>query len=416
MGWAAPVGIIQNILRRFVYRSCLVDLSLEVRGDKPFPVGDAVITCMDGFEKISKVFCEAECARVEKDAKMHAFSDLAAKLGLPLNVSKQVICSVDAAILGSELNGKTGLLRHRRDKSMNLFGRTLARLSLDEVGQAPIQHWCGLLCFAAGFRRPLFSVLQDVFLCIADFEDSKFQVISLLSSVRDEFLLAAILLPFAGVNLRDPLRRSVSISDASEQGGGVAEATNIVAEFAPEKTVELQDYYSQLNEEATEFASRKPSIMCVICALRFEIIFPKWCVCGPGCLARACSSAVFYKHKAQRCKVAPGAHPQVGLLELGPKCGIAEAILSSGVQVVPLGIGETVVQPLMILVNSCPSLSSVTSKAKYGQAPGKHRAEGRFELKRLQNMFVELSKWVQAGKNYLVASALQYFMEFANMS
>ena len=131
---------------------------------------------------------------------MVASVELAAKWGLPLNVRKEVVCAVDAAILGSELNGRSGLLRHRRDKSMKLFGYCLgivALLALAQTGQALLQHWRGLFCFAAGFRQPLFFVLQEKFPCVASFEDSKFEKIRVSDAVRDEILLAAILLPFA---------------------------------------------------------------------------------------------------------------------------------------------------------------------------------------------------------------------------
>ena len=71
------------------------------------------------------------------------------------------------------------------------------------------------------------------------------------------------MLPFAGVNPRGPLRPSMSISDASEQGGGVAEAVAIVDEFSVKKSDLLQICYSRLNKESVEFATRKLSPMCV---------------------------------------------------------------------------------------------------------------------------------------------------------
>ena len=71
MGWAASAGIIQNFLRNIVHKSCMVDLSLEVRGGgKPFLIADAVVTCMDGFDKISRVYCESEFSRLAESKKM----------------------------------------------------------------------------------------------------------------------------------------------------------------------------------------------------------------------------------------------------------------------------------------------------------------------------------------------------------
>lgn len=141
--------------------------------------------------------------------------------------------------------------------------------------------------------------------------------------------------------------------------------------------------------------------MCVIWVLRFEPRFPHWCVCGPGCLARTCSASCFYKHKAQWCRVAPGAHPRAGLLELSLESGIAEAILSTGVQVVPLKLDEVVTPPLVVIVNNCSSLSSSACKAKYGPWPDKHRVDGRIALTQVLKMFSVLSRLVQGGKSFI---------------
>ena len=59
--------------------------------------------------------------------------------------------------MGGELDGVTGQLRHSREKSAKLAGRSLAFVSLDEVNQAAVQHWTGLACFALGLKRPFFQ-------------------------------------------------------------------------------------------------------------------------------------------------------------------------------------------------------------------------------------------------------------------
>lgn len=311
MRWALSVGLIQNVLRRFVFRSCMADPNLEVRPNVPFPEGDAVVTCMDGFGRITKVFTASEFERAEKCPDMVTFTQLAEEIGLPLNVSKRVICSVNSAILGSELDRVAGLLRHRRNKTHSLLGRSLALLAMLAVCQAAVQHWCGLCCFAAGFQRPLFAALQDIFPSISSFEDSHFQNLLLPKSVHDEFLLSAVLLSFAGTDLGAPLRLSMSISDASENRGGAAEADKLTRDFCSDNSSKVQQYYSRLNEDAVGLAGKRPSIMCVICVLRFEPRFPVWCACGPGCFARTCPRECFQKYKASRCKVPIGGHVQM---------------------------------------------------------------------------------------------------------
>ena len=80
----------------------MVSSSLEVRPDTPFPDKDAVVTCMDGFDRTTKVYAASELGLVNKCADMLTFTQLAEKIDLPLNVSKEVVCAVNAAILGCE--------------------------------------------------------------------------------------------------------------------------------------------------------------------------------------------------------------------------------------------------------------------------------------------------------------------------
>ena len=81
--------------------------------------------------------------------------DVCRRVGLPLSVGKELIGLVNAGILGGELDGVGGVLRHARDQTHVLFNRSLALLSLPTVGQVAVQHWAGKCCFVAGFCRPI---------------------------------------------------------------------------------------------------------------------------------------------------------------------------------------------------------------------------------------------------------------------
>ena len=48
-------------------------------------------------------------------------------------------------------------------------------------------------------------------------------------SVLDEMLVGALLIPFAGTNLRAPVSNKISCSDASEEGGAAAEASCFIS-------------------------------------------------------------------------------------------------------------------------------------------------------------------------------------------
>lgn len=160
MGWSASVGLIQNLLRRLVYTAGLISPECELRVGQPFPLEQVAVTCIDGFDVVSRVPPEQPRAPDGRLFSMSNFSSVRKELGLPLNVGKQVIRSYNASLLGGELDGRTGVLRHERVKSHKLVNKTLALLSFKTVSQAPLQHWAGVYAFAAGFRRPLFSVYK----------------------------------------------------------------------------------------------------------------------------------------------------------------------------------------------------------------------------------------------------------------
>ena len=153
---------------------------------------------------------------------MKRFGKECKKRKLPLNKGKAVIKSFCSTILGGELDGIAGWLMHERGKGLKFIGRSLALLSLPKVSQAAMQHWCGLFCFMASFRRPLFSLAQEVFVFIQEFSGNDHERKPLSAASYDEVLLAALLSRLAFTNLRAPLRESISITDASEQAGGSA--------------------------------------------------------------------------------------------------------------------------------------------------------------------------------------------------
>ena len=60
MGWVNSVDIIQNFIRRFVFKTLGVDPASEVQRAVPIPRGDAAVVCMDGFDLISRASIEVQ--------------------------------------------------------------------------------------------------------------------------------------------------------------------------------------------------------------------------------------------------------------------------------------------------------------------------------------------------------------------
>ena len=190
---------------------------------------------MDGFDFIRrvKVLGDMIAPSRKRSDEMESFINTCRGLGLPLNASKQLVHGLRASVLGGEIDGFNGRIMHSREKGMKLMLKTLVLLTFGQVSQTHVQHWCGLFCFASGFRRPLFSILQKVFPFIQNFPEqscSRFEkgknglYQSLPISVMDELMVGAILSPFAFSNLRCKVRSIISCSDASEHGGAAAEA------------------------------------------------------------------------------------------------------------------------------------------------------------------------------------------------
>ena len=110
------------------------------------------------------------------------------------------------------------------------------------------QHCVGLITFAAGFRRPLFALLESVYKDITDHDD--FRPFSPSDTAVTELLLAALCVPLAAVDLRSPIRPVISTSDASHACGGAIEARSFRPNLHPAVQALSEAQAEEANEEA----------------------------------------------------------------------------------------------------------------------------------------------------------------------
>ena len=298
MGWINSVNPIQNFIRRFVFRTCKVPGELEVNPLQKRVSGDAAITCMDGFDYFSRVkILDAEFKSVEvmghKASRiMENFEKECDKLGLPLNETKSVFKATCAKILGGEIEGASGCLGYSPEKASDFAATTAVMLSLDAAPQVSYQHWAGTFCFMAGFRRPLFSVAQEIFKFIYEFKEGGSEHRKPSSTVRDEMLIAALLIPMAFSNLRAPMRSTISISDASEEGGAAGEAVKFTSHVGEAAAKEYDDLSLNKAEEWT--AEDIAKLGCQVCKKKVD---GEEAECPFGCEKRFCSMECFGVHK-----------------------------------------------------------------------------------------------------------------------
>ena len=58
MGWVNSVDIIQNFIRRFVFKTLGVNPLSEIQRGVPVPRGEASVVCMDGVDLITRASVE----------------------------------------------------------------------------------------------------------------------------------------------------------------------------------------------------------------------------------------------------------------------------------------------------------------------------------------------------------------------
>ena len=99
-----------------------------------------------------------------------------------------------------------------------------------------LQVICGHLMYFASFRRPLMSLFQNVWVFTTQHTDpcrpqgsDWFVRRSLPDSVLDELWAGLLTLSLACIDLKVPVSDLVTVSDASETGGGVCYSTSLTS-------------------------------------------------------------------------------------------------------------------------------------------------------------------------------------------
>ena len=157
----------------------------------------------------------------------------------------------------------------------------------------------------------MFSVAQDIFRFIYEFEEGGSEYRQPSAAVRDEMLIAALLSPLAFTNLRAPMRSTISISDASEEGGAAGEAANFLSHVG-EKAGKCYDDLS-LNKSEEWTGEELAKLGCHGCRKNLEA---ERATCPCGCEKQFCSLACFDLHKAQ-CLLSVGSWPSMREFALG---------------------------------------------------------------------------------------------------
>ena len=136
---------------------------------------------------------------------------------------KAVRDSFKATILGGELDGRRGTVCAPRLRLLVLSKLTLHLVALGWTTKHLLETIVGCWIFCLLFRRPLLSILNDVFHEGSSLKNRN-EIFKLSTGSKQELLLLSIWGPYAYTDLRAKPCAEIFCSDASLFGGGVCRA------------------------------------------------------------------------------------------------------------------------------------------------------------------------------------------------
>ena len=228
MGFLNSVSIAQHIHRRIArlaLRGCLPAWGpeTELRKDKSITQASrAYRIYLDNFDTLERVDCGlAGLLKGEASAAVLALRSQYTYWGLPRHPKKSVQQQLVAEVQGAIVDGVTGQVWPKPVKILKYAELGWLLLKEGRTTQKQLQIVCGGLVYCAMFRRPLLGMLNSVWRFILQFQhDPPVVKRALPFTVQLELGRFLCALPFAHMSLRLPVRGDVSVSDASEQGGG----------------------------------------------------------------------------------------------------------------------------------------------------------------------------------------------------
>ena len=232
MGFSSSVGIMQHIHRRLALwqpkEGGGLPRHLELRKDRPWPhLGDACpvwALYLDDTTILRKIEAEVMSSLQGKPQKEQERLRMAYQFwGIPFNAKKAIEETEQAERLGAFLDGKRGRVGVTVQRLLDNMSLGLWLLKQGQVTRKSLQVFIGKEVHTLQFRRPLFSVYDQVWKLISGSDDAPW----LDEKVVTEILMSLGLCPMRFTDWRAQLDPYVMASDASEKGGGFVMARRL---------------------------------------------------------------------------------------------------------------------------------------------------------------------------------------------
>ena len=229
MGFVNSVSVAQHLHRRLVIRAFngKVSASQEIRRDKELPMGPLFYRVyLDNFDVLS--IQSKQLLESEEPSLIGLLQKTYSDLNVPRNEKKAVLAQNMAEVQGAWVDGRRGICRAKGAKVAKYLAAVAYLLQKGKASQKEMQMVSGGLVYLFSFRRPLMSLLNEVWYFIAGFKDPN-QIKSIPNLVKEELFASFYLTSLAFMDFRLESSPVVTASDASEQGGGLCATEGLTA-------------------------------------------------------------------------------------------------------------------------------------------------------------------------------------------
>ena len=263
MGWSSAVGLMQHAHRRLALRGfpgggAGLLPGLEIRRDEIFPEvecdGGAAwslylddMTIIELLEEKAARSVEGMPAK-EQERLRAAYSHW----GIPISKDKALQRAQKAEKLGAVLDGEKGLLRCSSKRALDSLSLAAMLMRQEYPSKKAMQVFAGKEAHGLQFRRPMFSILDEVWKEIA--KDSP--QCHMTGKVVGEILLLNSLQVMKYTDLKAGLSEVVSASDACESGGGTVYANRLSSKGLME-VVAIEEEVDNMGKEYLELDGKQ---------------------------------------------------------------------------------------------------------------------------------------------------------------
>eukprot|EP00435_Cladocopium_sp_Y103_P035566 s1373_g9.t1 len=281
----------------------------EVRKYKEMPQGDKLLLYLDSVDQLRLVSrTMAKVMEGEASEEHKRFSAACAEKGLPTNAAKQLAGSLTGSLQGGELRSKEGVFMLHITKMRMNVAMVAYMLSCREWDHNSLAGVNGRLVFAAAFRRPILSIMDELFMFTQKKKKAKPPPVAV-----EEMVCMMAALPLAFTNVRAKIHPTMSATDASPTGAGSCTAVMLKRPKGTPGTEQLT--CATCRTDVTESVANGQDLECPL-----------------GCGVRFCSLECYLAHKTQ-CSCKEKEVPLFSERWSGPNSPLTHAVVHEGLDV-----------------------------------------------------------------------------------